>query len=50
MLCAITVAMGGLGFYALIVLLVAATGPHNETEQRELRQRKFASRNGPEKL
>ncbi|MBB5709368.1 hypothetical protein [Sphingomonas xinjiangensis] len=26
-------------FYPGIVLLVAITGPHNETERRELRQR-----------
>ena len=31
-----------LGGYPLLVLLVAITGPHNETERRELAERRRA--------
>jgi hypothetical protein len=33
-----------LGGYPLLVLLVAITGPHNETEKRERAERRAASR------
>lgn len=33
-----------LGGYPLLVLMVAITGPHNETEKRELRNRRVTAR------